>query len=416
MKKVWKSEELGDLCDIQLGGTPPRKVSRYWDECKKTGNVWLSIADIPKATFSSIVTSKEYLSDDGAEKVRLVKKGTLLFSFKLSIGRVCFAGCDLRTNEAIAALTLKASQQVDKKYLAWFLWGQDWDEIAADDEKLKGKTLNKAKLKKVPVIVPPLSEQKRIVAILDEAFAGIDTAIANTEKNLANARELFESYLSSVFNQRGEGWAALTLREVCKDYGRGKSKHRPRNDPKLFGGKYPFIQTGDVRNSDHLIMQYSTTYNESGLAQSKLWPKGTICITIAANIAETGILNFDACFPDSIIGLVIDETKVSKIYVEFLLQSVRNILKAKGKGSAQDNINLATFENERFPFPPLKDQLEFVERLQEIRLAVRQLESIYQQKLAALAELKQSLLQKAFSGELTADAADAVETVETELA
>lgn len=290
---------------------------------------------------------------------------------------------------------LKPKPFLDPWYFYYFLIGHPL------------KTLGYARhfrlLKELNVVVPPLPEQKRIVAILDEAFAGIDTAIANTERNLANARELFESYLNAVFSQRGEGWADLTLREVCTDYGRGKSKHRPRNDPKLFSGKYPFIQTGDVRNSDHLITGYSTTYNESGLAQSKLWPKGTICITIAANIAETGILDFDACFPDSIIGLVIDETKASSTYVEFLLQSVRSILKAKGKGSAQDNINLATFENEKFPFPPLKNQLAVVERLREISSSVRQLESNYQQKLATLAELKQSLLQKAFSGELTAD-------------
>lgn len=115
------------------------------------------------------------------------------------------------------------------------------------------------------------------------------------------------------------------------------------------------------------------------------------------------MLDFDACFPDSIIGLVVDESRASSAYVEFLLQSVKAILKAKGKGSAQDNINLATFEREFFPFPDLGAQRQIVENIQELRLSVRNLESIYQQKLTALAELKQSLLQKAFSGELTAE-------------
>jgi type I restriction enzyme S subunit len=139
-----------------------------------------------------------------------------------------------------------------------------------------------------------------------------------------------------------------------------------------------------------------------GLSQSKLWPKGTICITIAANIAETGVLDFDACFPDSIIGLVVNEEFAVNAYVEFLLQSVKTILKAKGKGSAQHNINLGTFNNQEFPFPDLATQRQIVEDVQELRLGVRSLESIYQQKLTALAELKQSLLQKAFAGELTA--------------
>jgi type I restriction enzyme S subunit len=252
--------------------------------------------------------------------------------------------------------------------------------------------------------VIPLPEQKRIVAILDEAFAGISQAVANAEKNLANARELFESYLNNVFTQKGDGWVEKTLKDVCIDFGRGKSKHRPRNDPKLYGGPYPFIQTGDVRNSLHLIKTSNQSYNENGLAQSKLWPKGTICITIAANIAETGILDFDACFPDSIIGMVVDDKQTSNAYVEYLLQSVKARIKAKGKGSAQDNINLATFENELFPFPSLDVQRELVEKLHQLLSTTQRLEGVYQQKLDALAELKQSILQKAFAGELTADA------------
>lgn len=247
---------------------------------------------------------------------------------------------------------------------------------------------------------PPLPEQKRIVAILDEAFAGIDAAVANTEKNLANARELFESTLNAVFTQNGDGWVEKTLKEVSKDFGRGKSKHRPRNDPKLYGGQYPFIQTGDVRNCNHIITESSQTYNDIGLAQSKLWPKGTICITIAANIAETGILGFDACFPDSVIGIVVNDKITTNEYVEYLLQAVKARIKAKSKGSAQDNINLATFENEHFPFPNFDEQLKIVESLNMLATETQRLESVYQKKLDSLTELKQSILQKAFAGEL----------------
>jgi len=103
---------------------------------------------------------------------------------------------------------------------------------------------------------------------------------------------------------------------MALDFGRGKSKHRPRNDERLYGGDIPFIQTGDIRNASHIITQYSQTYSEVGLKQSKLWPRGTLCITIAANIAETSILGFDACFPDSVIGFVADPKKTSAGYVE----------------------------------------------------------------------------------------------------
>ncbi|MCB1104690.1 MAG: restriction endonuclease subunit S [Cephaloticoccus sp.] len=248
--------------------------------------------------------------------------------------------------------------------------------------------------------LPPLPEQRRIVGILDEAFAGIATAKANAEKNLQNARALFESHLHAVFTHRGPGWVEKSLDEISREFGRGKSKHRPRNDPKLYGGKYPFIQTGDVRNSTHVIESFSQTYSELGLAQSKLWPAGTLCITIAANIAETGILGFDACFPDSVIGVVLDEKQTSTKFLEYLLQRFKTHLQALGKGSAQANINLGTFENQRFPFPPLPEQRRITARLDALQAETRRLEALYARKLDKLDELKAALLHQAFSGQL----------------
>lgn len=261
-------------------------------------------------------------------------------------------------------------------------------------------TLNRNFVHDELVNIPPLPEQQRIVGILDEAFDGIATAKANAEKNLQNARALFESYLQAVFSQRGNRWKQKTMEEIATTFGRGKSKHRPRNAPHLYGGKYPFIQTGDIRNADHTITEYSQTYSEAGLAQSKLWPKGTICITIAANIAETAILGFDACFPDSVIGVVANPKEADVGFIEYLLQSFKVRIQAMGKGSAQANINMGTFENERFPFPPVADQKQIVAKLDALREETQRLESIYQRKLAALDELKKSLLHQAFNGQL----------------
>ena len=109
----------------------------------------------------------------------------------------------------------------------------------------------------------PLPEQQRIVSILDEAFAAIDKAKANAEQNLQNAKELFESYLQGIVSN-GDQWEKKTLAQIAKTFGRGKSKHRPRNWKGLYGGDYPFIQTGDIRNSKHYITEYSQTYNEVG--------------------------------------------------------------------------------------------------------------------------------------------------------
>ena len=284
-------------------------------------------------------------------------------------------------------------------------------ESIALDDYITGAAqpkLNQKALNSIPIPVPPIQEQQRIVAILDQAFEGIAKARANAEQNLQSARALFESHLQSVFSVRpelvegrGEGWVYSTLKDISVEFGRGKSKHRPRNDPKLYSeGKYPFIQTGEIRNCNHLITSYSQTYNEIGLAQSKLWPKGTLCITIAANIAETGILAFDSCFPDSVIGVVVDEKKTSIKFLEYLLQSFKALLKSKGQGSAQDNINLGTFEHQLFPFPPICKQQSFVTKLDSLREETQRLETLYQRKINLLDELKKSLLQQAFAGEL----------------
>lgn len=261
--------------------------------------------------------------------------------------------------------------------------------------------LNRNEVYAIQCDFPPLPEQRRIVAILDEAFEAIATAKVNTERNLQSAREVFESELHRLFTQNGADWSKKTLREVAVDFGRGKSKHRPRNDPRLYGGPYPFIQTGDVRNAGHHITEHTQTYSDVGLAQSKLWPKGTLCITIAANIAETGVLNFEACFPDSVIGVVVDERQTTSKYLEYMLQTVKADLKAKGKGSAQNNINMATFETERFPFPDLNEQIKIVSRLDRLVEDVDRLATTYTAKLTDLDELKQSLLHQAFTGQLT---------------
>ncbi|MBN1086254.1 restriction endonuclease subunit S [Erwinia aphidicola] len=150
-------------------------------------------------------------------------------------------------------------------------------------------------------------------------------------------------------------WVNRKLREVGT-IERGRSRHRPRYAFHLYNGPYPFIQTGEVRAASKYISSYENTYSEDGLKQSKLWPKGTLCITIAANIAELAILDFDACFPDSILGFIPDTTKTNIDYVFYTLSHYQRRLKHIGEGSVQDNINLGTFEDIEFPFPPIAEQ------------------------------------------------------------
>ena len=286
----------------------------------------------------------------------------------------------------------------DLKFLYYYLLSVDFSKY------FTGSTIPHIYFKDYksePFPVVALDEQKAIVEILDQAFESIEKAKANIEKNIENAKELFQSKLNQIFSTDSKGWESKTLKQISVDFGRGKSKHRPRNDKKLYNGEYPFIQTGDVRQSDKLIISYSKSYNEVGLAQSKLWPKNTICITIAANIAESAILDFDACFPDSIIGVVVDSKTANQKFLYYSLQFFKQDLKKLGKGSAQDNINLGTFENHFFNFPNTTKQKEIVETLDIVDNHIQSLMSSYDEELKNLEELKKSILQKAFSGELT---------------
>ena len=147
------------------------------------------------------------------------------------------------------------------------------------------------------------------------------------------------------------------------DFDRGKSKHRPRDAAHLYGGPYPFIQTGDVTNSDGRITSFRQTYSEAGLIQSRLWPAGTLAITIAANIAETALLTFPACFPDSVVGFTADQEKTDVRFVEYLFQAMRKQVKSHAYGSAQENINLEVLRNLEFPIPPLTLQIEIADFL-----------------------------------------------------
>jgi type I restriction enzyme S subunit len=137
---------------------------------------------------------------------------------------------------------------------------------------------------------------------------------------------------------------------------RGKSKHRPRNDPSLYGGRYPFIQTAEVKSANMYITEYKQTYNDKGLLQSKIWDSGTLCITIAANIADTAILTFPACFPDSIIGFIPYEGIADTRYIKYCFDLMQQNFKQISQGATQDNLSLEKLATIKFPVPDLKLQ------------------------------------------------------------
>ncbi|MGR8935982.1 MAG: restriction endonuclease subunit S [Gammaproteobacteria bacterium] len=195
------------------------------------------------------------------------------------------------------------------------------------------------------------------------------------------------------------GWVYSYLADLG-DLGRGKSKHRPRNDPRLFGGSYPFVQTGEVKAANRVIRKYTNTLSEFGLQQSKLWPTGTLCITIAANIAETAFLGFDGCFPDSVVGFSAFETIVAPEYIDFFIQAVRTRIEAYAPATAQKNINLETLENLVVPYCCSNEQKQIIDILDERFSILDQFELSISASLQQAEALRQSILKKAFSGQL----------------
>ncbi len=174
--------------------------------------------------------------------------------------------------------------------------------------------------------------------------------------------------------------------------GRGKSKHRPRNDSSLYGGRYPFVQTGDVKEADLWLTEYTQTYNEKGLAQSKLWPVGTLCITIAANIAETAILKIPACFPDSVVGFVPHPGKADARFIKYFIDTLKVRMQNASKGTTQDNLSVDKLTTFDFDVPEFSKQ----ERIASILSAYDDLIENNTRRIKILEDMAQMLYREWF--------------------
>ena len=221
----------------------------------------------------------------------------------------------------------------------------------------------------------------------------VSDLIAKRRQQLDKLDEMVKSRFIEMFGDpvsNPKGLAKKALPELG-EFGRGVSKHRPRNDKALLGGPYPLIQTGDIANSGMYITEYHSTYSELGLRQSKMWDKGTLCITIAANIAKTAILGFDACFPDSVVGFNANED-TNNVFVHYWFSFFQEILESQAPESAQKNINLKILSELEVIVPDIQEQNKFaafVDQTDKSKLAI-------QKSLEKLEILKKALMQKYF--------------------
>ena len=201
-----------------------------------------------------------------------------------------------------------------------------------------------------------------------------------------------------------ENWEWVRL-PMVGELNRGKSQARPRNDPSLFSnGTFPMIQTGDVARAETVISSCKSKYNEKGIAQSRIWPKGTICLTIAANIGDVAILGFDACFPDSVVGFNAYTPIDSNLFFLYALKCYKNILDELSRSTAQKNINIDILSKIFFPLPPLAEQKRIVAKLEQVLPLAEEYGSAQEQLDKLNKELpealKKSILQEAIQGKL----------------
>ena len=345
------------------------------------------------------------------------------------------------------AHVLRCKTGYPNAYLAYFINSIDLSQYVTGTAQPK---LSQSMMNKILIPVAPPDQQVEIVAELEKQFSRLDKAVANlqrvkanlkrykasvlkdavegrlvpTEAELArhegrsfeNGAQLLQRFLEARRSQwkgKGrykeaaapvlanlptlpEGWTWATMPQLG-ELNRGKSKHRPRDDAALYGGPHPFIQTGDVRRSDGSITEHRQTYSELGLKQSRLWPVGTLCITIAANIAETGILKMEACFPDSVVGFISDQGYPTTGYVEFFIRTARDGLDRFASATAQKNINLEVLDAVAVSTPPLAEQKRIVAEVDRRLSLIRGLESEVDMNLQRAQALRQSILWKAFS-------------------
>lgn len=401
MRKGWVAKPLGDVCHVIGGGTPSKRNPAFYE-----GDVpWATVRDMRH----EVLRQTEFCITEAAIKnssTNVIPAGNVVIATRVGLGKVCLLEQDTAINQDLRGIVPK-TDNIDVRFL--FRWFQSIaHRIEAEGTGATVKGVKLPFIKSLPLPLPALTEQQRIVAILDEAFEGIDTAIANTEKNLANARELFESLLGSEFLPEASEGEQVLLEDVLSEQPRNGWSPPAKNHSDagtrvltlsavtgfhFRPGKFKFTSAATdpkrhywVRNGDLLITRSNT-------------PELVGHVAIAEALEESTI------YPDLIMRMNPDPTRAITRYLYYQLRSpaLRAEIKSRAHGANPTMKKISKQGVQTLPIflPGLEVQRAVVTKLDEIQAALQSFEGVAKQKLAALAELKQSLLQKAFNGELT---------------
>ena len=328
MKEGWEYKTFKDQFSINMGKTPPRGDSSSWDKSKNTTNKWVSIADISLNEGKIIFDTKEYISDKAAEKIKKVKAGSLLMSFKLTIGKMAFAGDDLFTNEAIIAIP--QNEDYDLHFLYYYLLQYDWRTLTEGNEKVKGATLNKQSIGKIQLPIISMDEQRRIVSYLDSSFKLIDEIKNKALKSLTEAKALFQSALAEAMEPK-EGWEEKTLGELCSIIGGGTPS---KKNSSYYNGDIPWATVSDM-NCDYL-QNTICKISDDGVKNSstQIISKNEVIIATRVGLGKVCILCQDTAINQDLKGIIPkSDNKLIRQFIFWWFRSKSNYIVSNGVGA-----------------------------------------------------------------------------------
>jgi type I restriction enzyme S subunit len=391
----WTTKPISEVI-VRSGTIDPRKAP---EEPFK----YVDVSSISNQTFE-IVEASEMLGKDAPSRARRhIQAGDVLFAtIRPTLRRIAVVPEELDGQVCSTGyFVFRTKPEVDGRYLFYYLFS---DAFMGAMETLQSgasyPAVNDSQVRQQQISLPPLPEQKRIVAILDEAFAGIDAAVANTEKNLANARELFESYLNAVFTQKGDGWVEKKLGELGKAQTGSTPKTSNRGN---YGNFIPFIKPADFKRDGSLDYE-NQGLSEEGLGSARKIDEGSVLmVCIGATIGKCGWSSRDVTTNQQINTLTAADGVSHKfVYYQILTGNFQGRVLSNAGQATLPIINKSKWCALKIWLPQnINDQISIVEKLDTLQSETQLLETLYQQKLSALTELKQSILQKAFAGELT---------------
>lgn len=358
---MWKSVKLKDIVNLSIGKTPLRASAKFWDREKKTKNIWISIRDLSALGGLYVEDSKEYVSDEGAKLFKSVPADTLIMSFKLSIGKLAITKCELRTNEAIAALTIKDEKLVIKEYLYYFLSSINWDYVAGNDVKVKGKTLNKAKLGEITISLPPLAEQQRIVAKLDAVFAEIDKSNRLVEYKIIQLKKLKKLTLPQILKESNS--RNVTLGEICEIIGGGTPS---KNNPKFFGGNIPWATVRDMKSDNIETTEFSITKEGLMNSSTRVIEKGNIVIATRVGLGKVCVLKKDTAINQDLKGIIPKIKELDTNYLFYCLKNITEKIIAAGRGATVQGVKLPFIKSLSLLLPSIKEQKIITAKLIEV--------------------------------------------------